>query len=150
MIWYFAYGSNLCRDQMITRTGELLLAAPARIARLSGFRLAFNMRADDGQVYANIHSPGSFVLGVLYWCAADVFERLDPFEAGYSRERIMVDCDGKAVEASVYKSNRENLFVGGTPEAEYVQRILRGSRERDLPEAYVREIEQLARLEFGC
>ena len=141
MIWYFAYGSNLCLAQMKARTGALLLATPPRIARLRGFRLAFNMRADDGQVYANIHAPGEYVLGVLYWCAASVFEKLDPFEAGYSRERILVDCDGEVIEASTYQANPENVCSDGSPSAEYVQRILRGGRQHHLPEEYIRQIE---------
>ena len=144
MIRYFAYGSNLCIAQMTARVGAFLLASPPCIARLGGHRLAFNMRADDGQVYANIHAPGDHVLGVLYWCAANVFEKLDPFEAGYSRERILVDCDGEVVEASAYKANPENICDGGTPSAEYVERILRGSRQHRFPEEYVRRIESYA------
>ena len=142
MIRYFAYGSNLCVAQMTARVGPLLLATPPRIARLRGHRLAFNMRADDGQIYANIHAPGDYVLGVLYWCEANVFDKLDPFEAGYSRERILVDCDGEVVEASAYKAKPENTCADGTPSAEYVERILRGSRQHHFPEEYIRRIDR--------
>lgn len=144
MIRYFAYGSNLCLAQLTARTGALLLDAPPRIAHLPGYRLAFNMRADDGQVYANIHSPGDYVLGVVYGCAANIFEKLDPFEAGYSRERIVVDCDGEAIEAWVYRANPENICIGGVPSDEYVQRILLGCRQHRLPDEYIRRIESYA------
>ena len=51
-VWYFAYGSNLDRDQKEARTGAI---REARVARLRGYRLAFNKRASKaGRLYANI------------------------------------------------------------------------------------------------
>lgn len=145
MIWYFAYGSNLCVDQMRARTGWAPSAAEhSRIARLPGYRFAFNMRGENGQVYANLVRPGPYVLGVLYRCGAEVLEKLDPFEKGYHRVRIMaVDQTGQTTEATTYLADRENMFDGDTPSADYVERILRGGRRHGLPETYLRGIETL-------
>ena len=49
---YFAYGSNLSEERLRKRVGEF---GPARVARLEGYRLAFNKRSADGStVYASI------------------------------------------------------------------------------------------------
>lgn len=146
MTWYFAYGSNLWIEQMVARTGPLPSDPHPRIARLFGYRLAFNMRAGDGQMYANIVSPGECVLGVIYPAAAGVFEKLDAFEVGYDRERItVVDLAGNSIEAFVYRAKPAHVFDGSTPSAEYLRRILRGGRQHSLPEAYLHEIEVAAR-----
>ncbi len=42
---YFAYGSNLAKDQMKERTGPI---REARRAWIDGYRVAFNKRGDDG------------------------------------------------------------------------------------------------------
>lgn len=145
MIWYFAYGSNLCIDQMKARIGPSLhLTITPRIVRLPACRLAFNMRGQDGQFYANLHSPGEHVLGVLYACADDVFQKLAPFEEGYHCERLtVIDGDGSAVEVFAYVSDPENVVAGGAPSAEYMQRILRGGRHHGLPESYLRDIAEM-------
>jgi gamma-glutamylcyclotransferase (GGCT)/AIG2-like uncharacterized protein YtfP len=141
--WYFAYGSNLWIDQMVARTGPLLLGAdPPRIARLPGYRFAFNMRAANGQAYANIVRPGPYVLGVFYWCSPGALEKLDAFESGYRRVGIEVVGDtGETTEAVAYAADPENEMDGGNPSAEYVERILRGGRQHGLPEEYLCAIE---------
>jgi cation transport regulator ChaC len=145
--WYFAYGSNLWIDQMATRAGPLHVGSePPRIARLFGYRFAFNMRAANGQVFANIMHPGSYVVGVLYWCSPDALEKLDAFEIGYRRVGIEVVADtGETTESVAYVANPENVIDGGTPSVEYVERILLGGRQHGLPEEYLREIERSVR-----
>ena len=143
---YFAYGSNLWIDQMAARLGPFRAdAEPPRLARLPGYRVAFNMRGENGQVYANIVRPGDHVLGVIYSCDSQALEKLDEFETGYRRERVeVVDESGASVEVVTYMAEPENVMDGGKPSAEYVQRILRGGRQHGLPEAYLRMIETLA------
>jgi gamma-glutamylcyclotransferase len=145
--WYFAYGSNLWIDQMIARTGAFPKGAEKpSIARLSGYRLSFNMRAENGQFYANITQDAShYVLGVLYPCTAEALDRLDGFEGGYCREQIAVaGACGATVEAVTYIAKAERLSEDGMPSAQYLQRILRGGRQHGLPEDYLGEIEKCA------
>jgi gamma-glutamylcyclotransferase (GGCT)/AIG2-like uncharacterized protein YtfP len=144
--WYFAYGSNLSLDQMIERTGPMLQGEDRpRRAFLPNHRLAFNVPGDDGEVYANVLSPGAGVQGVLYRCSADALTRLDEFEEGYERRRLVVVCEnGDAAEAFIYVAEPDGIVDGRTPTAEYLQRIMTGARHHGLPEAYVREIEALA------
>jgi gamma-glutamylcyclotransferase (GGCT)/AIG2-like uncharacterized protein YtfP len=145
LIWYFAYGSNLCVDQMHARTGWVPIAAdPSRIARLPGYRLAFNMRGENGQIYANIVCPGDYVLGVLYPCSPEILDKLDPIEKGYHRERIIaIDQIGQTTEATTYIADLENVFDSGTPSASYLERVLRGGRHHGFLEPYLHSIEML-------
>ena len=53
--WYFAYGSNLCVEQVADRIGPILQGDDRpRVARLPGHRLVFNMRESPDEVFANI------------------------------------------------------------------------------------------------
>jgi hypothetical protein len=89
--WYFAYASNLWADQMTARTGPLVQGdEPPRVARLPDHRLVFNMQGEDGQVYANVESPGDGVIGVLYRCGPSTLNKLDAYERGYDRCRVLV------------------------------------------------------------
>jgi Gamma-glutamyl cyclotransferase, AIG2-like len=88
---YFAYGSNLWIAQMVARTGPIRRGADRpRIARLPNYRLAFNMHGDDGQVFANVISPGHGVLGVIYCCTAEALLKMDHYEKGYERRQVQV------------------------------------------------------------
>jgi gamma-glutamylcyclotransferase len=143
---YFAYGSNLWLEQMAERTGPLRQGAEGpRRARLANYRLIFNMQAEDGRVFANIESPGTGVLGVIYCCSAKTLQMLDRFEQGYERRQVQVELeDGSELTAFTYiaaAAPRKNL---PGPSAEYLQKILRGARQHGLPEAYIREIEAAA------
>src|SRR5258708_3117388 len=96
--WYFAYGSNLLRDQMVARTGPIRTGDDRpRIARLPNYRLAYNLLGSDGQVYANIVEPGNGVLGVVYRCEWEALEKLDGYEHGYERREVVV-IDGRGIE----------------------------------------------------
>jgi cation transport regulator ChaC len=141
--WYFAYGSNLWIDQMAARTGPIGQGENRpRVARLPDHRLVFNMQGDDGQVFANVVRPGDGVFGVIYRCDPAALDKLDAFEQGYERRRILVkDEGGVTVEAVAYVAKADRVTCGGKPSAEYLERVVRGARQHCLPEAYVREIE---------
>jgi cation transport regulator ChaC len=66
--WYFAYGSNLSKEQMEERIGS---SREARVAWLTGYRLVFNKRSKkDGTGKANIvPAAGATVWGVVYRCS---------------------------------------------------------------------------------
>jgi gamma-glutamylcyclotransferase (GGCT)/AIG2-like uncharacterized protein YtfP len=151
--WYFAYGSNLSTAQMIARAAwdDADMERP-RLARLPGYRLAFNMLADDGCRYANIvasgdGAAGDGVLGVLYCCTEEMLARLDIFEEGYERRQVEVtDEAGRIFSSIVYIALPETTTSEGPPRIEYLSIILKGAREQGLPETYVRIINRLA----GC
>ena len=141
--WYFAYGSNLWVDQMVRRTGPIRQGCDRpRIVQLPGYRLAFNMQGDCGQVFANIVQPGEGVLGVIYRCGLEALAILDEYESGYERRRVtVVDDRNEELEAVAYVAMPGNVAAARTPDTEYLQRVVRGARQHGLPEAYIRMIE---------
>jgi gamma-glutamylcyclotransferase len=141
--WYFAYGSNLWIDQMASRTGPIGQGDDRpRIARLPDHRLVFNMRGGDGQVYANVEGPGAAVIGVIYRCSPAALDKLDTYERGYERRRIVVtDESGATLGAVAYVAKPDRIVRGGKPSAEYLEKVIRGARQHGLPDAYIREIE---------
>ena len=142
LIRYFAYGSNLCMIQMRARTGvDFETSVPPQLVRLPGHRLAFNMRGSDGQAYANIMPGGDGVLGVLYDCTAEVFDKLDAFEQGYRRLVVeVIDALGAVIQAFAYVADPDAVHEGTLPSSEYAERILRGGRQHRLPEPYLRDL----------
>jgi len=143
---YFAYGSNMWIEQMVARIGPIGKGMDRpRIARLAGYRLAFNMRGDNGQVYANIMSPGQGVLGVVYFCNEEALLKMDVYENGYQRRQVQVVLEnGEEMNAVTYVADPVIGEDLSHPSAEYLQKILRGARQHGLPEVYIKEIEALA------
>ena len=141
--WYFAYGSNLCIDQMASRTGLIAQGDDCpRIARLPDHRLVFNMQGEDGQVYGNVERPGEGVIGAIYRCSPAALDKLDFFESGYGRRRILViDEHGTNLEAIIYVAKADRIVSAKQPSTEYLAKIVRGARQHGLPEAYIREID---------
>jgi hypothetical protein len=143
---YFAYGSNLWIDQMVARTGPIRQGAERpRIARLPNYRLTFNMHGDDGQVFANVISPGQGVLGVIYCFTAEALLKMDQYEKGYERRQVQVVLEnGAELIAVTYTAGTAHAGNVSQPTADYLQRILWGARQHGLPEEYIKEIEAAA------
>ena len=134
-VYYFTYGSNMDRDQMLLRAPS---AALEGFARLSDFRLVFNKRGRDGTAKANIQSSvenGAFVLGGLYRMPESEFDRLRSFELGYFVTIIEVDRNGAQVLARTFIAEANSVFTG-RPDKDYIGHILKGAESLDLPEEY--------------
>jgi gamma-glutamylcyclotransferase len=144
--WYFAYGSNLCMEQMISRTGAIGHAERgARIVRLANHRLLFQQIDPTGPAFANIKTPGEGVLGVVYRCSPAELERLDHFEAGYRRKLITVsDRHGEVLVAVAYVMRPESTANSGQPHSDYLDRIVTGARRHGLPDDYIGNLVSIA------
>jgi gamma-glutamylcyclotransferase len=143
---YFAYGSNLWIDQMVRRTGPLDRSDGwPRRAKLAGYRVAFNMRGEDGEVFANIVPATASVLGVVYRCGAEAMLIMDKFEEGYEQHRIsVVTDDQQRLDVITYIAKPDHIATSGLPGPEYLRRIVRGARDHGIPEDYIHEIETQA------
>jgi cation transport regulator ChaC len=153
--WYFAYGSNLLKEQMQKRTGEV---RQPQVCRLADYRFAFNKRKDNGPIYANImKQTGAQVWGVVYLCSPEALGALDKNEGvktgHYHRQPVDVILkDGATVSAVAYVANDECICPEGPPSEEYLGRILRGAKQHDLPSEYIDQIELLGTMrcrEYG-
>lgn len=132
---YFAYGSNMDRDQMRVRCPGAELIGPAR---LDGYRYLVNQRG----VATVVPLEGSRVHG-LVWELDDHHEaELDRYEgvAGgfYRRERLVVTAAHRdAVDALVYVAADESP---GAARPDYQELIVAAAEREGLPAPYLAEL----------
>jgi len=143
-LWYFAYGSNLDTDRKQYRTG---LIRESHIAKLSGYRLAFNKRSGRYRACANLlANPTEEVYGVIYRCTPEALVELDYHEgvsSGHYRQETMQvqTLDGQTLRAIAYVANPDYIIPEGRPSDEYLKHILRGARTHRLSPNVIRAIE---------
>lgn len=145
-LWYFAYGSNLLRDQLTSRLGSSdYLGQPPRVANLAEHRLVFQTLTGGSPSFANLCRCGAGVTGVVYrFCPAD-FRALDRHESGYERRSLQVtDATGERLQAVAYVMRAESAAHHDRPEPEYLNRIIRGATEHGLSQAYIASIIAIA------
>lgn len=146
-IWYFSYGSNLSKQQMLRRTGSI---PEARTAFLSDHRLAFRKVREGHDVYATIvPKDGATVFGVAYLCSPYAIAQLDVFEGVaehcYRREMIEVTTGlGENLSCVVY-IGESFVIEDAVPSPEYWNLIQSGAIEHQLPSDYIDSIAALAR-----
>ena len=132
-ILYFAYGANLDIRGM-----ELRCPGHKRIGRavLKNYRLMFKSVADIEPAANHI------VHGALYEITQEHLRSLDRFEGYpefYIRKSLLVFTDdGKEVNAIVYLMN--NRYQYSSPHRGYLNIILSGCRQWQLPQKYIQYI----------
>jgi gamma-glutamylcyclotransferase (GGCT)/AIG2-like uncharacterized protein YtfP len=142
---YFAYGSNMAGPVMDAACPEHRFLGPAR---LPGYRFAFMRRSvRTGTGVADIlPDPESSVWGALYELEHDRLEALDRKETlGSAYEHldvVVLTGDGASHSAMAYSViAKEPLEV--RPSLAYVEGLIRGARERSLPEDYLASLQAL-------
>ncbi len=130
-MFYFAYGSNLWRQQMMARCPDHLEIGQGV---LNGWRWIITTRG-----YASIvPSEPDHVLGVVYALSDTDIENLDVYEGvakgSYCKEMIAVMVDGKELSCLVYI---DLVTEEGKPKEEYIGRINHGLRDARFPDEYV-------------
>jgi len=118
---YFAYGSNINRDQMRQRVPD---AKPLGKFLLMNARLVFRMVADI------VEEEGAFVPGVLWEISERGLRDLDDYEgvsSGRYRRKVLTlpGLPGGAEQVIVYVMNSKGIYP---PSQAYADRIKRGYR----------------------
>ena len=145
--WYFSYGSNLSKQQMLHRTGSVPVS---RLACLANYRLVFREVLASEEVYATIVPiQGEIVYGVAYLCSPHAMAQLDLLEGVaencYRRELVTVTThDGDVLSCIVYIGEAFSA-VDSVPSSNYLSRILTGAEEHQLPVDYIKSITTQAR-----
>ena len=128
---YFAYGSNMCPEQMARRCpgGQALGQAELR-----DWRFLINTRT-----YATIEArPGAATHGVLWSLTPEHITELDHYEAVaegmYFKKTIIVHRADRPVEALVYI---DPVCALGQPKPDYIRTILDGAAHFALPPEYI-------------
>ncbi|MFH0769376.1 MAG: gamma-glutamylcyclotransferase family protein [Chloroflexota bacterium] len=130
IMYYFAYGSNLNRKQMLERCPE---SKPRFTATLSNYQLVFVgwSRQWRGGVASIKTFRGGKVLGAVYEVSDRDLRRLDSYE-GYPRDanRLKVtvfDEDGEPIQAITYIKTGQ--LEETMPSPEYLSVIQQGYRD---------------------
>ena len=138
---YFAYGANLNLDGMAYRCPGFKPISPAV---LPDYRFVFKGVADVEP------APGEDVYGALYLLTPDHMKALDRFE-GYpnlyiKKEALVRVLDGLSPQhfttAAIYIMRNGDRYA--EPSKQYLDIILTGCRQWNLPEDYQEEIQRRA------
>lgn len=129
-IYYFAYGSNLNKKQMLERCPD---SQPKFTATLPNYKLVFVgwSRKWRGGVASIRPFRGERVPGAIYEVSESDLRRLDRYEgypADYDRIKVTVfDEDGNAVEAVTYIKPKPAEETA--PSKEYLALVRQGYRD---------------------
>jgi gamma-glutamylcyclotransferase len=153
-LYYFAYGSNMNREQMLARCGNPKLVG---IAKLSDHQLGFFGCSAiwDGGEESVIPAPGQEMWGVLYELNESDRERLDDAQdalfdgsGSYFHSPVsVIDQEGKADTVLIYK--KANLGDAQKPSQEYLNFIVQGAADHGLPSDYVEKLRGLESRKAG-
>ncbi|HEY0545339.1 MAG TPA: gamma-glutamylcyclotransferase family protein [Pyrinomonadaceae bacterium] len=147
---YFAYGSNMSEQKLLTRLGWEVeetqfpaLTKPQKCV-LENYRLAFNKPDREGpnaEGMPNIvETPGGKVEGILYQLPKDAMEIIDYSEVGYKRKPdVEVKVGNKKMKAHVYVA--ESTSEGLKPNTESLSLVLDAARTQQLDPEYIKELE---------
>ncbi len=132
---YFAYGSNMRRDQMANRCGGARYIGKACV---EGYRF----RITDRGVATIVPESGARVYGVLWKITAHDEHCLDRYEGVgrclYDKRSILVQTAERATcQALVYPARAKS---DGRPRCKYLEGIIEAATEARLPESYLKEL----------
>lgn len=153
---YFAYGSNMHVPHLLKQIPD---ATVLGIAKLKGYQLFFHkLGHDDGSGKCNIipvRHGSHEVYGVLYDIPPRSRSILDRAEKlGYGNQDMTLRVIPVHKSEHEYLENPEGVFAftyiahsarvrdNLMPFSWYKNTVILGAREHDLPESYIRELEQ--------
>ena len=126
-MYYFAYGSNLNKKQMLERCPD---SKYLFVATLRNYKLVFVgwSRRWRGGVASIKPFRDDRVLGAVYEVSEGCLRRLDTHEADYNRLNVTVfDEDGEPVEAITYIKSEQSEET--QPSKEYLSLIQQGYKD---------------------
>lgn len=148
---YFSYGSNMSVKRLQKRVPS---AKPLGAALLPGHQFKMHKVGRlDGTAKCDIvctDNPTHCVFGVLYHIADNEKILLDEIEGlgnGYEEKQVQVELTDSSVKSlntsrlvSAYTYYATDIDVQLRPLNWYLQHVLTGARENNLPESYIADI----------
>lgn len=136
MSLYFAYGSNMDKDQMLERCPNAVLVGPATLA---DYRLAFTIFSPKRNCGCAdiVPSVGSVVYGLLYDLTDADREVLDGFEGHpvhYERILVRVKTEDREVDACSYEVVNKKSDM--SPSVHYLGLLQSAATRFDFPAEY--------------
>lgn len=136
---YFAYGSNLKKEQMNER--EIVIYESHK-GFIKDYKLEFNKKSIDGSSKANITKvTGEIVWGICFELDTDGFEKLISYEKGYEELEVTVYNEDQEI-LSTAKTFISNKICDKLPAENYLNKIIEGAKQHKLPEDYIKKIEK--------
>src|SRR3954451_17150616 len=136
----------MASDVMADGCAELRFIGPAR---LDGFRLLFLRRSVRWKAGAAdvVEEDGAATWGALYEVSEEDLTALDAKEyaaaGGYQRRTVEVETkDGERKEAITYEVVEKEPHELA-PKREYLELLIRGAKERGLPEEWITVLKEL-------
>lgn len=149
MMWYFAYGSNLCRSWLRSRTPS---ASVYQKAILPGHRLYFHkVSSNDNSGKCNAFYTGEqadYVYGVIYHIQQDEIELLDAAEGlgtSYQKEHLKVTLasTNEVQKVTTYLAVASTIDNTIRPFYWYKRLVLVGAINHNFPEQYITRIKNV-------
>jgi gamma-glutamylcyclotransferase (GGCT)/AIG2-like uncharacterized protein YtfP len=145
---YFAYGSNINRDQMAVRCPA---ATPVCPVALDNYRLTFRGNLGMSGVATILPAQGEKVYGLLWKITPACELSLDRYEGYprlYGKEQVVVrDRDGQRYSVMVYTMARELYLDPAEPSPSYFSGIVQGCKQNDIPVRPLFEAAKRTRIE---
>lgn len=142
---YFAYGSNLL-EQRLRRHDPA--ARFVGVGRLPGWRMVFHLKSLDGSAKCDAVRTGKtedVLHGAMYQLSTAGRATLDQWEdlgGTYCLHETTAETERGPIPVFFYVGNPERIAPGLLPYDWYRAIVLAGARQRNLPEAFVRKLEQ--------
>lgn len=133
---YFAYGTNLNLDQMKVRCPNIKII---KMVLLKDFTLYFTSRSIPSIKYED----NAETWGVLFDIDKSCENSLDKYEGFptlYLKKNIeVIDKDGGKFDCFAYVANE---VQEGKPGRQYLEKLLAGAVQNNLPEDYIEQIKE--------
>lgn len=132
-VHYFAYGSNMCFQQMAQRCPGAVCVGTAAL-------LGFEYRINSYGVATLVPSPGKTVHGAVWLLTPQHENTLDVYEgvpAFYRRLYVALQAANQTLQALVYLANDT---TPGVARPGYQENIVASAEQLGLPEIYVQEL----------
>jgi len=139
-VWYFAYGSNMCRGKMLRTIGGHWQQEETATAK--GFEVVFNKDSAKWGAAANIAAaPRKRCKGVIYKITETQFKKLRKSEKGYETMCIEVQTErGNTIVARTFVALPGSITVRRLPKQQYLDFIWQGGIEHNLPRRYLSDL----------
>ena len=146
---YFSYGSNMSFKRLNARISKL---SRLGVATLYHHDLRFHkISHSDGSGKCDIlqtNDSEHSVLGVVYKIDPSERHILDAYEGhgcGYEEKQVCLQMNGERLTAFTYYATHIDETL--KPLHWYKEHVLRGARENDLPEHYIRRIKMITSID---
>ncbi|CAL1533273.1 unnamed protein product [Lymnaea stagnalis] len=141
---YFSYGSNLMKERIHINNPTAVLFG---VGKLNGWRLTYDVPRDHepslwhGASATIRPSCNEYVYGVVWKIKSEHMAFLDSQETFYQPIQVTIEMeDGRTVGCRSYEMH-QNTTGNHLPSPHYKEVIVRGAKQNNLPEDYIRYLE---------